>query len=88
KKKNHWELVFLGANIDAVEVAGRFGVAANRAVRYECDGVGTAINFDVMSRMVSCARSSKNAREMEAAFDCDEMLAPIQAHYKKCHGGN
>ena len=85
KKKNHWEFVFLGANIDAVEVAGRFGVAANRAVRYECDSVGTALNFTIMSKMVSCARASSSAEDMEEAFDNDDMLAPIQAHYKKCH---
>ena len=85
KKKTHWEFVFLGANIDAVEVAGRFGVAANRAVRYECDSVGTALNFDVMSKMVSCARACKSAKMMEEAFDDDEMLAPIQADYKKRH---
>ena len=85
KKKNHWEFVFLGANIDAVEVAGRFGVAANRAVRYECDSAGTALNFDVMSKMVSCARACGCAADMEEAFDDDEMLAPIQADYKKRH---
>ncbi len=85
KRKHHWEFVFLGANIDAVEVAGRFGVAANRAVRYESDSVGTALNFDVMSKMVSCARACKSAEMMEAAFDEDEMLAPIQEDYKKRH---
>ena len=85
KKKNHWEFVFLGANIDAVEVAGRFGVAANRAVRYECDSVGTALNFTIMSKMVSCARASSSAEDMEEAFDNDDMLAPIQADYKKRH---
>ncbi|MCR5323870.1 MAG: hypothetical protein K6E85_11445 [Lachnospiraceae bacterium] len=85
KKKDHWEFIFLGANIDAVKVAGRFGVAANRAVRYECDSVGTALNFDVMSKMVSCARACPTAELMEDAFDSDEMLAPIQADYKKRH---
>ncbi len=85
KKKNHWEFVFLGANIDAVEVAGRFGVAANRAVRYECDSAGTALNFNVMSKMVSCARACSNAEDMEEAFDSEEMLAPIQADYRKRH---
>lgn len=85
KTKNHWEFVFLGANIDAVEVAGRFGVAASRAVRYECDSAGTALNFDVMSKMVSCARACKSAAMMGEAFDDDEMLAPIQADYKKRH---
>ena len=48
KERYHWEFIFLGANIDAVEVAGRFGVSANRAVRYECDAEGTALNFRVM----------------------------------------
>ncbi|MCR5390532.1 MAG: VWA domain-containing protein [Lachnospiraceae bacterium] len=85
KKRNHWEFVFLGANIDAVEVAGRFGVAANRAVRYECDSVGTALNFTIMSKMVSCARASSSPEDMEEAFDNDDMLAPIQADYKKRH---
>ncbi len=85
KKKQHWEFVFLGANIDAVEVAGRFGVSANRAVRYECDSAGTALNFSVMSKMVSCARACSSAEDMEEVFDNDELLAPIQADYKKRH---
>ncbi|MCR4936906.1 MAG: hypothetical protein K5987_01935 [Lachnospiraceae bacterium] len=85
KNKNHWEFVFLGANIDAVEVAGRFGVAANRAVRYECDGIGTELNFNVMSRLVSLARSSATAEEMEDEFDNDDTLDTIRKDYKKRH---
>lgn len=53
KKKNHWEFVFLGANIDAIEVAGRFGVSASRAVRFENDCVGSDLNFQVMRQMAS-----------------------------------
>lgn len=86
KKKHHWEFIFLGANIDAIDVASRFGVAANRAVRYECDSVGTALNFDVMSKMVSCARASACAEDMEDILDDAELLAPIRAHYEKSHG--
>ena len=85
KKKNHWEFVFLGANIDAVAVAGKFGVAANRAVRYECDSVGTALNFDVMSKMVSCARACTGSEMMEAALDDEAILAPIKADFKARH---
>ncbi len=85
KKKYNWEFLFLGANIDAIEVAGRFGVAANRAVRYESDSLGTALNFEVMSKMVGCARSSANAEEMSDYFDDEEMFAPIRAHYEKSH---
>lgn len=82
KKKHQWEFIFMGANIDAVSVAGRFGVSKNRAVRYECDAVGTQINFDVMSKMVSCARACSSAKMMEEALDDAEMMAPITDHYK------
>ena len=87
KKKHHWEFIFLGANIDAVEVAGRFGVAANRAVRYECDAAGTALNFKVMSRMVSRARACSSAEMMEDAFNDGEMLGAIKEDYRKRHRG-
>ena len=85
KRKHHWEFIFLGANIDAIEVAGRFGVAANRAVRYECDCAGTALNFDVMSKMVSFARACDSAEDMEDVFDDEDLLAPIQEDYRKRH---
>ncbi|MBR6478612.1 MAG: VWA domain-containing protein [Lachnospiraceae bacterium] len=85
KKKNQWEFIFLGANIDAIAVAGRFGVEASRAVRYECDSEGTALNFDVMSKMVSCARACKTADGMREAFDDEEMLAPIKEDFERRH---
>ena len=85
KEKNHWEFLFLGANIDAVQVAGRFGIKASRAVNYENDGAGTKLNFEVMSKAVSCARMSVSAAEMEEAFDEDALLAPIREDYKRRH---
>ena len=83
QKEAGWEFIFLGANIDAVEVAGRFGVSASRAVRYECDDRGTKLNFSVMSKLVSKARACGSAKEMNAAFDCDEALAEIREDYAK-----
>ncbi len=85
KEKHHWEFIFLGANIDAVEVAGRFGVDRSRAVRYENDSAGTELNYRVMSNLVSSARSCGSAMEMSAAFDDEAMLAPIAEDYKKRH---
>ena len=82
KSRNKWEFIFMGANIDAIAVAGRFGVSANRAVRYKHDGKGTALNFDVMSKMVSCARACASADTMGAAFDKAEMLDEIRADYE------
>ncbi len=85
KEKYHWEFIFLGANIDAVEVAGRFGVPSNRAVRYESDRAGTALNYKVMSAMVSCARKASSAESMREAFEENDMLAEIQADYEARH---
>ena len=85
KKKYGWEFLFLGANIDAIEVAGRFGIAANRAINYECDSKGTQLNYEVLSRTVSEFRACKCPGEA----DMDEMFeaccAPIMEDYKKRH---
>ena len=58
KQKYGWEFIFLGANIDAVETAKHFGIESNRAVNYNCDSQGTAINYEVVSDAVSCCRMS------------------------------
>ena len=58
KEKYGWEFVFLGANIDAVETAGRFGIAPDRAVDYVPDGAGTELNFQAMSETVACFRAT------------------------------
>ena len=85
KEKYHWEFIFLGANIDAVGVADRFGVDRQHAVRYECDSAGTALNFQVMNKMVSCARGAKSAKAMNEAFCSEEMLDEVRKDYKRRH---
>ena len=59
KKEDGWEFLFLGANIDAVETAGRIGIGADRAVNYHADRQGTRLNFEVLSDAVSDARMSR-----------------------------
>ncbi len=51
-----WEFIFLGANIDAVETAGRFGIAADRAQNYHADKKGVELNFRAMSEAVATFR--------------------------------
>ena len=53
KEKYGWEFIFLGANIDAVETAERFGIRRDRAVTYNADEAGTMLNFKVISDTVS-----------------------------------
>lgn len=58
-----WEFLFLGANIDAVETASQFGIDAARAVNYNCDKIGTQLNYSVVSETVSCMRQSKPIKD-------------------------
>lgn len=59
RKKYGWEFLFLGANIDAVETAGRFGIDADRAVNYHGDREGTALNYRVLNEAICSVRSSR-----------------------------
>lgn len=59
KKEEGWEFLFLGANIDAVETAARFGIERERAATYRCDAAGTALNFEAVSCAISDLRNSK-----------------------------
>ena len=56
KEKYGWEFIFLGANIDAVEVAGRFGISEDRAANYHSDEEGTALNYEVLSEAICQVR--------------------------------
>ena len=58
KEKYGWEFLFLAANIDAVETAGRFGISADRAVDYHADAIGTELNFRTIDKAIRCVRSS------------------------------
>ena len=53
QKKYGWEFIFLGANMDAVSVAGRMGIAPERSARFLNDGIGIAKNFSVVSESMS-----------------------------------
>ena len=58
KKEQGWEFLFLGANIDAVETAKKFGIREDRAVNYHSDAAGTALNYEVVSEAVASVRAS------------------------------
>ena len=83
KSKYGWEFLFLGANIDAIEVAGWFGIDPDRAVDYECDGEGTRLNYSVLSEAVSAARNAGSKRLFSHAMS--GCLEPIRRDHKKRH---
>ena len=82
KEKYGWEFLFLGANIDAIGVAGRFGIDADRAVNYECDSAGTAVNYRALSKAVSRVREAECCASVALGVDCKEEIEP---DYKKRH---
>ena len=73
QEKRGWEFLFLGANMDAVSEAQKFGFRSDRAVRYNCDSEGTALNFAVVGKAISKARGG-------GAIEAD-WCAPIAADY-------
>lgn len=58
KEKYGWEFLFLGANIDAIGEAAKFGINANCAVEYECDSFGTQMIYHELNETVKNYRAA------------------------------
>lgn len=72
KSKYGWEFLFIGANIDAVETAARFGINSDRAVNYNADKEGTRILYKSVDRAVCNMRSNAPLRaDWSADIDKD-----------------
>lgn len=57
KEKYGWEFIFIGANMDVIQEANKFGI--DQAVRYACDEEGTALNYSVLSEiLLKCEQQS------------------------------
>lgn len=63
KNKYGWEFIFLGANIDAIATAERFGISKDRASNYNADSEGTLLNYEVISETVSSIRANRKISE-------------------------
>ena len=62
KKRYGWEFLFIGANIDAVETAARYGIDADRAVNYHADKEGTRVVYQSVANAVCSVRANKELR--------------------------
>ena len=67
KEKYGWEFLFIGANIDALETASRYGISPECAVDYRCDQEGTRVVYEAVSDAVKNIRAN----------------APIGSNWKK-----
>lgn len=59
KELYNFEYLFLGANIDSIEEASKFGIHEDNAVNYNCDSEGVELNYQCLSRTVSRIRKEK-----------------------------
>lgn len=59
KSKYGWEFLFLGANIDAVATAERYGISEDRATNFNADGEGVSLNYEVISETVGRLRADR-----------------------------
>ncbi|GAB6109796.1 vWA domain-containing protein [Fusibacter bizertensis] len=73
KHQYDWEFIFLGANIDAVSEARKFGIDSSRAARFNNDSEGIHLNYEAVSEAISELRkdniiSSKWKNSIDADY--------------------
>ena len=75
QEKYGWEFLFLGANMDAVSVAGRMGIRPDRAATFINDEIGIEKNYAAVSDAMCCMRSTGTINE--------EALESVRKDYAK-----
>lgn len=63
KEKYNWNFLFLGANIDAISTAQKFGIAEEFASNYVADAKGTKLSYEVMGMAISHLRKNSVLNE-------------------------
>ena len=65
QKECGWEFLFIGANIDAAEVAEQVGIARENTANYCADSAGTATVFGALAAPLMAVR---NGRKLDRAW--------------------
>lgn len=63
RREKGWQFVFLGANIDALDLADHLGIAKRDACNFVADRAGIAYNSKAQSSRISSARCCQAADE-------------------------
>ena len=83
KEKYGWEFIFIGANIDSVKEAERFGIDKGRTVNYMHDSIGTVNLYAGVSKAVCSVMKAKSTIEMSANLDSSCWDKEIRLDYNK-----
>ena len=78
-EKYGWEFLFLGANMDAVSVAGRMGIRPERAATFINDDIGIQKNYQTFGKAMASFR--------ECGYMEETVLDEVKADYAKRSGG-
>lgn len=62
KKESGWEFIFIGANIEAEEVAELYGINATNAVNYHADTKGSGVVYESLNEVVGNFRVNKKLK--------------------------
>lgn len=78
KKENDWEFIFLGANMDAVKEASKFGIGADRSASYINDREGLGKTYAGIACAMSAMRAAPRSANVGAGWKKE-----IDEDYKK-----
>ena len=59
KEKYGWEFMFIGANMDAISEAEKFGISEDRAVEYISDEIGTGVCYGAINMAITEMRACR-----------------------------
>ena len=85
QEKYGWEFIFIGANMDAVQEAKRFGIRKERAVNYVHDEIGTETVYRSVSKAV-CAMRMADASCVSSVMDECDWKDDINIDYNRRNG--
>lgn len=72
EKRYGWEFLFLGANIDSIDMASHLGIHNDHAVNYHSDHIGTQLNYEVLSDAIITIREGETLQQdWKARIDDD-----------------
>ncbi len=72
KTEHNWEFIFLGANIDSISTASKFGIDEDRSANYNADSEGTELNYGVISdAIVELRQESKISSDWKENIEKD-----------------
>lgn len=82
KERYGWEFLFLGAKMDAVSEARKFGIGADRSVTFCNDSQGVATNYRAVEEAISSMRSAPCMGSVDGSWKKE-----IEKDFKKRSAG-